>query len=592
MKKKEIKRISLILTLSILFSLVISSLSYGEEVFLSEEPDIYVNSEVLPDGTVRIYETDEEYYKELYDEEEYKDNWYTDGPQPDENGVLTFNEKRVPAEGYMRRDDIKKIVFTTALHDVNKRAFMGCHNLEEVIFPKDNTLKMIYKSAFEDCPKLRRFISPPTFIESNGEHSGVECEDRILYGCSGLEELELGEGIYHFGKDSFYKAEKLKSVTLPKGLHNINGNIFRGCTNLKSIEIYSDKNSYFMSHDGVLYEKINPYNGGERNNNDMLVPILYAVPSGKVKDNGGTFTVPKNVVTIGPLAFYGDKALNKVIISSGNERLCRWVFEGCENLNTVVWPKSLKNVGEEAFKECTSLSKILYTGSESDWKNVMLDIYTDSTRGDNHTAFVTERKPLTENMEQAGLSSNIAITFGYVNTEESADDAADWDYVNILSGDLSRAPGSKFDAAAYLGTKGQKGIKYTSSNKKYVKVSGKGLCTVKKGDGEVTITAVNKKDKTELGSVTIKVVTPKLEKKLEVKTNSTLSANIALLKDCDLTPKWYSSKKKVAVVNEETGDIEFKKKGKVKIYAVFNGSSLKDKNGTKKKYKATIKVTE
>ena len=567
MKKKIVKRISLIITLSMLFSLVISPLSYGEEVFLADDPEYSVNSEVLPDGTVRIFEDDEE------DEDEHESD--PSLPQPDANGLLNLSLTEVPEYGYYKNDNIKKVVFQSGIKNVKKGAFKSCHNLEEVIFPEKNTLKRIFWSAFEDCPKLRRFICPDTIVK-DGVRSGCECDNRVLYGCSALEELKLGTGMWHFGVDSFYGAEKLTSVTLPSDLHNINGNIFRGCTNLKSIEIYSDKNTYFESRDGVLYEKINPYLDQERKNNDMIPPILYAVPTGKVRDNGGSFKVPANTTTIGPRAFYGDKALKEVIISAGNERLCQSVFEGCENLTTVVWPKSLKNVGTDAFLDCTSLTTILYTGSESDWNNIQADFYKHSINNeDNHKNVVSERKPLKDNMSSVGLSENMAISFNYVNKD-----------------DLTLAPGSRFDVAAYIGTKGQKGIKYTSSNKKYVKVSGKGLCTIKKGSGDVTVTAIKKKEKSTIDSVVLRVVKPEYEKKTSGAVGGTISGNTAILKGCEISPKWYSSKKSVAEVNEDTGEIKLLKKGKAKIYMVFNGASLKDKNGTKKKYKTTVKVTE
>ncbi len=589
----------------------------------------------------------------LFDDDEYAE----DLPQPDGNGTLYFGDKEVPKRAYKGRDDIKKVVFKSGIKNIKKEAFMSCHNLSEVVFPEDNTLKYIYKSAFEDCTSLARFICPDTKME-DGQHSGVECEGRILYGDSALTELKLGAGLWHFGKDSFYKADKLTSVTLPEDLHNINGNIFRGCTSLKSIEI-SDKNQYFLSHDGVLYEKLNPYYEGERSNNDLLTPILYAVPSGKVNDNAGTFVVPKNVTTLGPWSFYGDNALKKAVISEGNERLGRGVFEGCESLTTVVLPETLKYIGEDTFKGCSSLKEILYAGTEEDWEKIQLDIYTDSARGDNHTYFVTERVPFVSNMDRAGINTkddteesisdntapdntvsdntvsdntvsgntasgddifdgglfglfasddedsdpdseetgknpllkDIKITFEYDNIEESTDDAAEWEGVTIMNYDMRYPAGCKFNAGAYLGTKGQKGFKYESSNKKSVKVNSKGIASVKGGNGEVTITVKKKKSGDfEPKSIKVNVESPVMVKDFSGGVGDTISANKAFLSGTSLKARWYSSKPSVAEVNEKTGKVTLKAPGKARIYAVFCGKSLKDKNGTRKKYKTKLKV--
>ncbi len=578
--RKNIKKLSGILTLTLLLSLILSSVTYAGYSVPGADPEgHYLFSD---DSTVSLFDDDD-------DEGEESDPSL---PQPDSDGVLNLSLTEVPKYGYRNNQNIKKVVFNSGIKDVKKEAFMGCHNLEEVIFPENNTLKRIYWSAFEDCPKLKRFICPDTIVK-NGERSGCECDNRVLYGCTSLEELTLGTGVWHFGIDSFYGAEKLTSVTLPSDLHNINGNIFRGCTNLKSIEIYSDKNTYFMSKDGVLYEKINPYLNEERQDNDMLVPILYAVPTGKVKDNDGVFNVPKNITTIGPRAFYGDKALKKILISSGNQRLCQSVFEGCENLTTVVWPKSLKNVGTDAFLECTSLTSILYTGSESDWEKIEADFYQHSVNnGDNHKNIVTERKPLKENMDKVGLSENVVVTFDYENTEESTDDAADWG-ISVLSGDHTYAVGSKFNAAEYMGLKGAKKIKYESSNKSSVKISGKGIATVKGGSGKVILKAKDKKDGSEKGTLEVTVEAPSVIASHEGAANTTISANeVFLTKDSTtLSPKWFSSKPAVAEVDQNTGVVTLKKAGTAKIFAVFNGKDLKDKNGTRKKYKTKVKVS-
>ena len=43
------------------------------------------------------------------------------------------------------------------------------------------------------------------------------------------------------------------------------------------------------------------------------------------------------------------------------------------NLTSIIFPDSLKSIGESAFKECENLKDIYYTGSEAQWKNIAIE---------------------------------------------------------------------------------------------------------------------------------------------------------------------------------------------------------------------------
>ncbi|MCR5747849.1 MAG: Ig-like domain-containing protein [Lachnospiraceae bacterium] len=140
--------------------------------------------------------------------------------------------------------------------------------------------------------------------------------------------------------------------------------------------------------------------------------------------------------------------------------------------------------------------------------------------------------------------------------------------------------------SAYAGAK----IKYKSSDKKIAAVNGKGVIKFKK-NGIVTITAIDKKTKTELGSHTFNVIMPEITQKNVEVTQGTVSINgFDYLKNANSKVVWVSSKPSVASVDASSGEIKITGTGKAKIYAVFGASDIKDKNGSKKKYKFTLKV--
>ncbi|XME03980.1 hypothetical protein QYZ88_007315 [Lachnospiraceae bacterium C1.1] len=139
-------------------------------------------------------------------------------------------------------------------------------------------------------------------------------------------------------------------------------------------------------------------------------------------------------------------------------------------------------------------------------------------------------------------------------------------------------------------------IKYTTSDKKLAKVSRKGVIKIRKQAGTVTITAKNKKTGATIDSCTLVIEKPVIKQKKLVVTGvtagnsdswKTRSAN-EFLGNTSISPKWYSSKPSVAAVDQETGEVTIKGRGKAKIYAVFGADAVDSKFGTRKIYKYKI----
>ena len=136
-------------------------------------------------------------------------------------------------------------------------------------------------------------------------------------------------------------------------------------------------------------------------------------------------------------------------------------------------------------------------------------------------------------------------------------------------------------------------VKFKSSDKKIAKVNKNGIVTFKGKAGSVTITAIDKSTKSEVASATFNVLVPSFtQKKLEL-SSGTVSVNLASYLNAEgitQSPVWISSKSSVASVDPNTGVLTVNGTGTATIYAVFGGSTLSDKNGSKKKYKIKVKI--
>ena len=122
------------------------------------------------------------------------------------------------------------------------------------------------------------------------------------------------------------------------------------------------------------------------------------------------------------------------------------------------------------------------------------------------------------------------------------------------------------------------------------------MIKIRKRAGTVTITAKNKKTGATIDSCTLVIEKPVIKQKKLVVTGvtagnsdswKTCSAN-EFLGNTSISPKWYSSKPSVAAVDQETGEVTIKGRGKAKIYAVFGADAVDSKFGTRKIYKYKI----
>lgn len=156
--------------------------------------------------------------------------------------------------------------------------------------------------------------------------------ERAFSLCKSLESIEIPDSVTTIEHLAFDNCESLSRVIIGKNASSIGERVFVSCRRLTSIEVDS-KNEYFKSIDGILYTK------------DGKTLVQYA--AGR-KD--ATFVIADGVTTIGKSAFYT-----------------------CDNLESIVIPKSVKKIESTAFSY--KPINIYYKGNEFQWN--MIEIAQD-----------------------------------------------------------------------------------------------------------------------------------------------------------------------------------------------------------------------
>ena len=168
-------------------------------------------------------------------------------------------------------------------------------------------------------------------------------ENGILTGYYGdetnlvLPSVYNGMEIYAIGEGAFENNTSLTSIQIPSTIISIGDMAFNGCTALTSIIVAQD-NANYSTKDGNLYSK------------DGTVLIQYAI--GKTET---AFAILEGVVSIEKLA-----------------------FNGCAQLNSIALPASVIEIGESAFANCLSLTKVNYLGTISEWINIEFNNQTSN----------------------------------------------------------------------------------------------------------------------------------------------------------------------------------------------------------------------
>lgn len=285
-----------------------------------------------------------------------------------------------------------KVVVTKAVK-IGDFAFYGMKNLTEIVLP--DTVETIGTSAFVSCSKLERMtLNNVTVIGSSA-----------FQGCTSLKAVTFGNKLKTIGAAAF-ASTKLQTVDLPSTVAEIGANAFNGISNLRTIIIRTT--GTVLTYNTSMFTGCSAYA-------KVFVPdeLLSSYKSkwsqlgsdkfyglSIVKNNGmaisgttlvqyfGTnesVTIPSNVATILPYAFYGNAFVRSVVIPGSVETVSTYAFAGCsaletvrmnigvrkidasafagcEKLTTVIFPATLTSIGSNAFDGCTGITELTLPG--------------------------------------------------------------------------------------------------------------------------------------------------------------------------------------------------------------------------------------
>lgn len=201
------------------------------------------------------------------------------------------------------------IVGHDGIKEIGKEAFMGT-SIKSFEVPAKVT--KLGDRCFQGT-RLREFTIPAS-VDSVG--------DECFAACVMLEKVTIEEGVKSLGTYCFYGNIALKSVEIPASVTHIGPSAFAMCGyrtagDLEEIKV-SEKNEFYTSVDGVLYDK--------KMTHLMQVPNKYK----------GELNIPATVVDIDDLSLAYTTELTKVIVPASVKRLGDYTFSECSKLTEII----------------------------------------------------------------------------------------------------------------------------------------------------------------------------------------------------------------------------------------------------------------
>lgn len=214
-------------------------------------------------------------------------------------------------------------------------------NLKQVVIEAGVTA--IGARAFNDCPNLESISMPSTLTRIGGGDSGG-----VFRGCANLKALNIPEGVTVIPA---YMANNcgIEVLTLPSTITSIGGYAFKDCPNLKSVTIPANASVGGFAFQGCT----------------SLESVV--IPEGVTTVGEGAFLkcsalkavkIPSTWTVIQQSTFNGCAAIETLELPQTLTTISRYSFTGCKSLKELTIPGSVKEVGYESFRKCSALETL------------------------------------------------------------------------------------------------------------------------------------------------------------------------------------------------------------------------------------------
>lgn len=278
---------------------------------------------------------------------------------------------------FNRNSDLKRITLPGGVRQIGENAFEFCKNLVSVDIP--DSVVEIGAEAFSSCCSLRHvklpgrlkklgygvFSSCKMLTSVELPQSVMDLGSSCFEGCERLKSAAVLAKIKALPYDSFKNCSALASIRMPE-VSEIGSSAFKGCESLRSFDFARIREIGYDAFAGCKGLKSISFPSTLRSvDRDAFcgcVSLVCVDASPAVLKKINYASVFKGCPLLPPLIVDGvlkfmPVAGERVVIPEGVTEISDNLFEDCEGLKDVVFPSSLKKIGESSFN-ATGIEKL------------------------------------------------------------------------------------------------------------------------------------------------------------------------------------------------------------------------------------------
>ncbi|MBQ1372143.1 MAG: leucine-rich repeat protein [Oscillospiraceae bacterium] len=281
--------------------------------------------------------------------------------------------KKLPNNLFRDAEDLTQVTIPESVKIIGDNAFLNCKKLskfkrvetqpaqERLVLPSN--LEALGSNAFGKCVALKKIWIPNTLKTTGG--SGP-------FENSGLESVEIQEGIEILPARLFKNVANLTQMDIPQSVRTISNSVFEGCSSLNALSIPDAVTSFgdyalkgtalpkFVFTDRIqkigkgLFRDCSALRTFQWNNVITEVPAETFWGCGALTN----INIPNVVTKIDNRAFQGCGALLSITLPTCLTAIGDFAFLDCESLQGIAFPDGLKTLGKQAFKNCEALASL------------------------------------------------------------------------------------------------------------------------------------------------------------------------------------------------------------------------------------------
>lgn len=216
---------------------------------------------------------------------------------------------------YLGEELLTNLIIPDNVSSVSAEAFAYCNSLTSVTVP-ENVIELRIR-AFDNCNNLAHVTINSNSVMSSGGIKGI-------FGAN-VSEYIIGNSVTTIGNSAFYDCTGMTSVTIGNSVSNIANSAFANCSGLSEVHI-----SDLATWCNITFE-------------NLLANPLYTAHNLYLNDDiVSDLIIPENVTSIGNYAFNGCTCIVSLTVPKSVTNIGNNVFDNCNNLMAIVWcPKTL-----------------------------------------------------------------------------------------------------------------------------------------------------------------------------------------------------------------------------------------------------------